>query len=136
MYKNSSNLIVLCAIMTLAFVLTGCATNSISFIRLKSINRMCKTQECVTHKATVPPHRITMDTESNVTTWAWDTDVLRERHADKAAGAPYWYEGYYMDCTYEVDFDPEGNKIDARWIGAGCFNSRGELYRPSFFYDE
>lgn len=116
--------------------LSGCARNEVMIYELTSANKFCNTQAQYLHKLPIPPHRTAIDPETGVETWAWDTDVRHERRADKAAGAPYWYEGYYMDCTYEVDFDPEGNKIDARWIGGGCFNSRGQLYEPTFFYNE
>lgn len=118
--------------------LFGCGTaNMVSFHRLKSADKFCNTQAHYLRKLDVPPHRIAVDPKTGVETWAWDTDVQREKRMDKTQGDPYWYEGYYVVCTYEVRFDKDGNKLDSRWVGSGCFNSRGELYNEGgFLYDE
>lgn len=113
--------------------LSGCARRAVMIYELTSANKFCNTQAQYLHKLPIPPHRMTINAETGVETWAWDCRVRHERRAD---GDPYWYEGYYMDCTYEVDFDSEGNRMGARWIGGGCFNSRGDLYEPTFFYNE
>ena len=75
------------------------------------------------------PDWIIIDPETGVQTWGWACRVRHERYTGKQYGAKYWYEGYYLDCTYEVSFDQQGNKIGDQWIGTGCFDSKGNLYR-------
>jgi hypothetical protein len=79
---------------------------------------------------------VTVDPKTKVETWAWDTKVLHTKLNDKAAGAEYWYGSYSMPCTYEVDFDQQGNKIEDRWIGSGCFTKGGLLYHETLFGTE
>jgi uncharacterized lipoprotein NlpE involved in copper resistance len=133
MFINSIVRVVVCISICISFVLTGCS-NRASFIELKSADRRCTTQVQYLRKLPVDPDRVTVDPKTKVETWAWDTRVHRIKLDDSSE---YRYGGYYADCTYEVDFDPQGNKIDSRFIGSGCFTKGGSLYQEGkIFFNE
>jgi hypothetical protein len=133
--KNLAGVMV-CVALLFSSAVTGCAPGRAGFISLKSCDEMCTTLACFMQRLRVLPDRAAIDAEG-VETFAWDTDVRHVRRMNKDEGDAYWYQGYYLDCTYEASFDKDGNKLGSEWFGTGCFDSRGNLYREgSFFYNE
>jgi hypothetical protein len=59
-----------------------------------------------------PPSLHTVDPDTGVETFRWDS--RRYIHVEGETG------GHFRDCTFEVRFDPQGQRLEHGWIGRGC----------------
>jgi hypothetical protein len=111
-------------------VLIGCSHREAFFFELKSVDFLYKTRAQYSSELNAQPQRMVVDKKTGIETWAWDTSVTHNRRVDAVKEWRAWhsYPGKSMPCTYEVDFDPQGRRLDSRFIGAGCFDSSGRLY--------
>ena len=142
MRKSSTFWGMLFVLALFAFSLSGCSLPA-SFIVLKSMDRgeeRWGTKDSFLYELRGdPPHRMRVDPETGVETFAWDTLVFHKRRKTNYSPDTSYMERfiyYNMDCTYEISFDREGDKIGSKWIGTGCFDSKGGVYRSGIFSEE
>jgi hypothetical protein len=113
------------------------------FVRIKSLDRNYDAKAQYAKHSPVPPDHTSIDPGTGVETWVWNMEVTRKRlienpEPETIVGKTVW-ELYKAECRYTVAFDAQGNRMDSRFTGAGCFDKDGKLYKrdgeSDFAYD-